>query len=825
MEREPGQDPEHDGPADPRSAEGSPGPDDAGLPDDAGSPAPAPAPAPAPGAPGADADADASAGSSGADADADAGSDGHGESVFGPWDALEGTLGAAREREELLAGFAPGGVWDKHPPGPELAVAVAKAAGPDWRCGLATGEEMIGLLRAMAALQSWSGAGLLGMVRALIRDDDEAFLGRPRHGDLPDEWDDSLVHEIALALAVSAPSAGRTTQAAWELGARLPGVELLLRDGTLDLPRARLVTEVFGELSDENAARAEELLLPELTAPPRKTYTQVERIATAIAAAVDPELAERRRKAAEKHRSRVTVFRESSGAAGLSGRDLPVDETLAAYASLDARARLYKDSGAFPGERTDRLRATAYLDILNGISADDRIACGHLSSDPDPDPDTGPGDAPNQDGPADHGGPVGGGPRSGGSDCPCDECDGRCTPPDDSEPDDDEPDDGEPGEDEPRDGDDPDHGGPGGPGGGQPPGGDHPDTGHGNEGPQGGGADGRSDCDGRGNPDGPGTRGSDDPADDGPGRPSHSPRSPFSQSASGTSPTLTDLVLPLATLLAQAERPGEGHGLGTLDPALCRALAVTATLSPHTTLCLTVTDPEGIAIGHGCAKTGRLGRLARPPDGPAPPLVALPARINLTITAARLAAMLASPDPPESGAAGGWAIVPSDAPRAGSTRAASGTGTVTHVPGTTVARRPQRPPGDPDWCRTWTLTLPSGLQTTVHLEPVPTYECDHRNESHAYKPNATLRHLVQIRDYVCTFPPCSRHARESDFEHAVPYDQGGRTCGCNAGARSRKCHRIKQSPGWNVTQPQPGSHQWTTPRGRTYTQGPKHYPV
>jgi hypothetical protein len=108
---------------------------------------------------------------------------------------------------------------------------------------------------------------------------------------------------------------------------------------------------------------------------------------------------------------------------------------------------------------------------------------------------------------------------------------------------------------------------------------------------------------------------------------------------------------------------------------------------------------------------------------------------------------------------------------------------------------------------------------------VPTYDCDHRNESHAYKPNATLRHLVQIRDYCCTFPPCSRHARESDFEHAVPYDQGGRTCGCNAGARSRKCHRIKQSPGWNVTQPQPGWHQWQTPRGRTYTQGPKRYPV
>jgi len=715
MERESSDEPERDGPSDPGS-----GPDSAG-PDDAGS--------------------------------ADAETVGEDESVFGPWESLEGTLGAAKEREELLSGFAKGGVWDKRPPGPELAVALARAAGPDWRCPVATGEELIGLLRAMAALQSWAGAGLLGMIRALIRDDDLSFLGRPRHGNLPDEWDDSLVHEIALALAVSVPSAAKTTQAAWELGARLPGVELLLKDGTLDLPRARMITEVFGELSDENCARAEELLLPELTAPPRKTYTQVERIATAIAAAVDPELAERRRKSAEKHRSRVTVFREGSGAAGLSGRDLPVDEALAAYANLDARARLYQDCGAFPKERLDRLRAAAYLDILNGISADDRIACGHLGSDAAPGtgpgaaPETGSGDAPDGDAPADDG-DCG----VGGSDCPCDECDGRCVPADDS---------------------------------GMPDGGDFPDD------------NGYPDDE----PDDDGSDGDGGPGGDGPGGTPPPPGSPFLKPPGGPPPTLTDLVFPLATLLGQAERPGEGHNLGTLDPALCRALAATAALSPHTVICVTVTDPDGIAIGHGCVRSGRLARPPdgpAPPGGPAPPLVALPARINLTITEARLTRLRAQPDtgpprPPSSG----WAL----------------------------DRRGAGPPGDPDWCGPWALTLPTGLEYTLNLAPVPTYDCDHRNESHAYKPNAALRHLVQIRDRTCTFPPCSRHARDSDFEHAVPYDQGGRTCACNAGARSRKCHRVKQSSGWSVTQPQPGWHQWTTPRGRTYTQGPNHYPV
>jgi hypothetical protein len=77
----------------------------------------------------------------------------------------------------------------------------------------------------------------------------------------------------------------------------------------------------------------------------------------------------------------------------------------------------------------------------------------------------------------------------------------------------------------------------------------------------------------------------------------------------------------------------------------------------------------------------------------------------------------------------------------------------------------------------------------------------------------------------CTFPGCSRHARESDFEHAVPYRKGGKTRACNAGARSRRCHRVEQAKGWTLTQPRPGWHEWTTPGGRVYTRGPMKYPA
>ena len=73
-------------------------------------------------------------------------------------------------------------------------------------------------------------------------------------------------------------------------------------------------------------------------------------------------------------------------------------------------------------------------------------------------------------------------------------------------------------------------------------------------------------------------------------------------------PALTarsNLTLPLATLLGLAERPGAAHGLGPLDPALVRDLAAAAAGSPHSQWCTTITDSQGVAVAHGCAKPAR----------------------------------------------------------------------------------------------------------------------------------------------------------------------------------------------------------------------------
>jgi hypothetical protein len=113
----------------------------------------------------------------------------------------------------------------------------------------------------------------------------------------------------------------------------------------------------------------------------------------------------------------------------------------------------------------------------------------------------------------------------------------------------------------------------------------------------------------------------------------------------------------------------------------------------------------------------------------------------------------------------------------------------------------------------------------VGIEPLAILDCDHRHESAGYQPSDTLRHLVQVRDGECTWPPCRRAAGRCDFEHAIPWDKGGRTCACNAGPRCRHHHHAKQAHGWNVEQQLPGYHIWTTPAGRTYTTGPMQYPV
>jgi hypothetical protein len=77
------------------------------------------------------------------------------------------------------------------------------------------------------------------------------------------------------------------------------------------------------------------------------------------------------------------------------------------------------------------------------------------------------------------------------------------------------------------------------------------------------------------------------------------------------------LTAPLSTLTRLAGRPGELSGLGPVDPWLTRDLAHAAAANPKTTWCLTVTDDQGHAVAHGCARPGPKSHRQR--AGPGPP--------------------------------------------------------------------------------------------------------------------------------------------------------------------------------------------------------------
>ena len=89
---------------------------------------------------------------------------------------------------------------------------------------------------------------------------------------------------------------------------------------------------------------------------------------------VDPDGAARRREHAEREEARVRFWRDNGGACALAAFGLPTDAALAANDAINDRAAAYKAAKIRPGARMDQLRVLAFLDLLNGITLQARIA-------------------------------------------------------------------------------------------------------------------------------------------------------------------------------------------------------------------------------------------------------------------------------------------------------------------------------------------------------------------------------------------------------------------------------------------------------------------
>jgi hypothetical protein len=238
-----------------------------------------------------------------------------------------------------------------------------------------------------------------------------------------------------------------------------------------------------------------------------------------------------------------------------------------------------------------------------------------------------------------------------------------------------------------------------------------------------------------------------------------------------TVPGRLNLTVPLATLTGEADRPGELAGTGPVDPWQARRLGHAALGSPASQVCVTLTGNHGVMTGHGCARppTRAERDTLRGQAGTGPP-----GRAGPTLT----------PFPGQD-----------------KRQLHSGQGL-------------------------WVLDPGNGQDALiVRIWPVSTDPCDHRLYTTAHDPGKELRHLTELRYGSCSGPVCGRPARQCDWEHNKPWEEHGPTCMCNGNPKCRFEHRLKQHPGWTVTQHPDGTIDWRAPTGRTATTGPYQFPI
>ena len=72
--------------------------------------------------------------------------------------------------------------------------------------------------------------------------------------------------------------------------------------------------------------------------------------------------------------------------------------------------------------------------------------------------------------------------------------------------------------------------------------------------------------------------------------------------------------------------------------------------------------------------------------------------------------------------------------------------------------------------------------------------CAHTAATAGYRPTTKIRDYVTARDQTCRNPRSASPPATPTWIHTTPYDQGGRTCGCNLSGHCRTHHKSSSSP-------------------------------
>ena len=454
------------------------------------------------------------------------------------------------------SGFSAGGPLDVMLPGSRLGWQVFQQC----RRGAAAldDDQLIGLLAAVRRQASLDEALQLDLVAELDR-------RRAASDDSPGQHVDQ---ELAAALTLTSWSANALLDLARDLK-RLPKTRALLATGIIDPRRAAVIARHTAILSDGDAARVEDLILPRAG---EMTTGELGSLCLRAVLKIDPHAARKRREKALKD-ARVETWLEPSGTAALSGRDLPPADVIAADKRIDAIARWLKTQGA--QGTLKQLGAKVFLAILNNQPIESLLPA--TPQDPST-PDTG---GTEQDGnPHDGTGTNGDSHDSTGHDSAAH--------------------------------DDTGHEGTGQTSTGH----DSGETGDGATGTAGAAGSAPGASDGTAAPGNPPTgrsqtdragvsaAGVPRPAATGPVPPAATGPVPPAAGGPGSLTGTVHLVMPYDTWQGLNDNPGEIAGYGAADADTCRDIATHLAAATTTRWCITLTDRNGKPVGHGCARAG-----------------------------------------------------------------------------------------------------------------------------------------------------------------------------------------------------------------------------
>ena len=291
-------------------------------------------------------------------------------------------------------GFEAGGELDQMLPGGELAAHLGRAR-QQGLTALADGA-LVGALDGAARLESFATGFKLAAAA-------ELDARRAASDGTPGEH---VAEELAAALNLTTWSAAAVLALAQQL-ARLPKTMALLSAGIIDPRRAAIIAQHLQLLSDDDAARAEDMILPRAA---MMTTGELGSACRRAATAIDPAAARKRKEKALRD-ARVEAWFEDAGTAALAGRDLEPADVVAADQYINAAARWLKARGV-PGT-IQQLSAKVFTTLLAGQTLQDLLdalqPCPAARGAQDtPAQDTPAQDTPAQDTPA-------AGPRSAGN--------------------------------------------------------------------------------------------------------------------------------------------------------------------------------------------------------------------------------------------------------------------------------------------------------------------------------------------------------------------------------------------------------------------------